>query len=116
MRIEKTESGRVLILEVLEKSLDASLSADFKGAITDEIQKGHKKIVLDLAHVTFMDSSALGAMVSVLKNMAPDGELVICGVRQAVMSVLALTRLDRIFKILPDQEQACYILSPGEGR
>lgn len=112
MRIEKTESGNVIILEIMEKSLDASVAADFRNAIEEEIQNGRKKIVLDLSHVSFMDSSALGAMVSVLKIMGQGGELVICGVRQAVMSVLALTRLDRIFKIAPDQEQACYILGP----
>lgn len=113
MRIEKTESGNVIILEILEKSLDASVAADFKNAIAEEIQNGRKKIVIDLSHVSFMDSSALGAMVSVLKLMGQGGELVICGVRQAVMSVLALTRLDRIFKIVPDQAQACYILGPA---
>lgn len=113
MRIEKTESGNVIILEIMEKNLDASVAADFRNAIEEEIQNGRKKIVLDLSHVSFMDSSALGAMVSVLKIMGHGGEaLVICGVRQAVMSVLSLTRLDRIFKIAPDQEHACYILEP----
>ncbi len=112
MRIEKTESGKALVLTIFEKTLDASVAQDFKNALLEDIQSGRNRLVLDLSHVTFMDSSALGAMVSVLKALGRDGELVICGVRPPVLSVLALTRLDRVFKIAPDQEEACYLLTP----
>ncbi|MGB3650721.1 MAG: anti-sigma factor antagonist [Rivularia sp. (in: cyanobacteria)] len=59
-----------------------------------------KKIIIDFAQTTFMDSSGLGALVSNFKNAQEKGiELVLQNVTPQVMAVLNLTGLVDVFTI-----------------
>ncbi len=67
-----------------------------------------RRIVLDLAQVTFIDSTALGVLVSVnyeRRLVAGEG-LVMAGVRPSVMKVLEVTGLVGSFDITADVETA----------
>ncbi len=114
MRIEADYYGDILVLTPMEKSIDASISGDFKGRMLEEINRGTKRMVLDLSHVDFLDSSALGAMVSALKALGGAGSLAICGVREPVVNVFKLTRLDRVFHLYNGRNTACAVLSGNQ--
>ena len=53
-----------------------------------------------------MDSSSLGAMVAVLKQVGGTGKMVILGASGAVLELFKLTRMDRIFTLTDDMETA----------
>jgi anti-sigma B factor antagonist len=106
MQIEGKKVGDLLIVTPLEKRLDASAAADFKGKIVDWINAGHHRIVLNLSQVDFVDSSGLGAIVSCLKTLGGNGDLVICGIQETVMSLFQLTRMNRVFQIFPTEAEA----------
>jgi anti-sigma B factor antagonist len=67
--------------------------------------------VVDLGAVEFVDSSGLGALVALLKQLSGRGELVICGARETVMSMFKLTRLDKVFQIVATQDDAVAALA-----
>jgi len=106
MQIEAKKVGDMLVVTPLEKRLDASAAADFKGKIVDWINAGNHRIVLDLSLVDFVDSSGLGAIVSCLKTLGGSGDLIICGIQKTVMSLFQLTRMNRVFQIFPSQAEA----------
>lgn len=106
MQIEDKLIENILVVTPLEKRLDASAAADFKGKMVDWINQGHRRIVLDLSLVDFVDSSGLGAIVSCLKTLGEGGDLVISGIRDAVLSLFQLTRMNRVFQIFPSPEAA----------
>ncbi|MDD3581540.1 MAG: STAS domain-containing protein [Desulfobacca sp.] len=106
MQIEDKKIGDLLVVTPLEKRLDASSSADFKGKIVDWINAGYHRIILDLSKVDFVDSSGLGAIVSCLKTLGGSGDLMICSVKETVMSLFQLTRMNRVFQIFPSQAEA----------
>ena len=106
MQIEGKKVGGQLVVTPLEKRLDASSAADFKGKIVDWINAGNSRIILDLSQVDFVDSSGLGAIVSCLKTLGGQGDLVICGIKETVMSLFQLTRMNRVFQIFPTQTEA----------
>jgi anti-sigma B factor antagonist len=106
MVIEELKIGGVLCVKPLEKRIDASVSSDFKGRMVDWINQGNYRIVLDLAEVDFIDSSGLGAIVSSLKAIGAEGDLVVCNVRETVMSLFRLTRMHRVFQIFGSREEA----------
>lgn len=111
MPAERRKSGDVLIVVPQEQRIDASSAKAFKGEMVDWINEGHHKIVLDLQHVNFIDSSGLGAIVSCLKSLGDQGALVLCNIGGAVSSLFELTRMDRKFKIFRSQEEAVAALS-----
>jgi anti-sigma B factor antagonist len=106
MQIEDKVIENILVVTPLEKRLDASAAADFKGKMVDWINTGHRRIILDLSLVDFVDSSGLGAIVSCLKTLGEGGDLVISGIKDAVLSLFQLTRMNRVFQIFPSPEAA----------
>jgi anti-sigma B factor antagonist len=98
MKPEQTIFGDIIVLKVTDARLDARSGADLKVAVTDLVTKGHRRIVLDLTRVSFVDSTGLGAIVSSLKVVGRQGELVVCGLAAAVTKLFTLTRMDKVFR------------------
>jgi anti-sigma B factor antagonist len=66
-----------------------------------------KYMVINLSGVGFIDSSGLSMLVKGLKRCRQNGgELHLSQLQQAVFIILELTRLDKAFKIFPDDEAA----------
>jgi anti-sigma B factor antagonist len=106
MVLEDQVEGDYLIVNLRDKRLDAVIAVSFREAMFERIEQGQRKIVLDLSNVGFLDSSGLGAVVAVLKHLGQKGSLCLCGVTPAVMAVLRLTRMDRVFKMFPSRAAA----------
>lgn len=111
MQLEEKKIGDILKVKVLGKRIDASGAMDFKSQMLDWINAGSRRILLDLSEVDFVDSSGLGAIVSSLKAIGNGGDLFICGVRETVMSLFRLTRMNRVFQIFDSEEQALRVLT-----
>jgi len=111
MIFEDKVTGEILTAKPLEKRIDASSSANFKGHMVDWINEGKRHIVLDLSEVDFIDSSGLVAIVSVLKMIGPESDLVICGMKESVMNLFRLTRMNRVFQIFSSAPEAVQALS-----
>lgn len=111
MEVKSEQRNRVLIVIPQGKRLDASTSTSLKSTLVDFINEGATRIVLDLSGLDFIDSSGLGAMISILKTLGDDGEIVLCGISQTLMSLFRLTKLDRIFQIFPTADEAVQALT-----
>jgi len=103
--------GDAQVTKVIESRLDASSAPALKKKIGALIASGHRRIALDLTEVEFIDSNGLSALVSALRQLQSDGDLVLIGPRATVLSMFKLTRLDRVFRIFPDQAQALAALA-----
>lgn len=106
MLLEDAPEGDCLVVSLKEKRLDAVIAANFRDALVERIDQGQRNIVLDMAQVSFMDSSGLGAVVFILKHLGHKGRLHICGVTPGVMAVLKLTRMDRVLKTFETRQAA----------
>lgn len=104
LAIENRED--VLVVQPEESRLDALIASEFKDRLGSLIKDGHRKIVLDLASVEFIDSSGLGAMVTVLKKIGNLGEMRLCSISKPVQSLFEMTRMNKVFKIFEDRQQA----------
>jgi anti-sigma B factor antagonist len=106
MKIEAETIEGILVLTPCDKIIDASSAVDFKGQILTWIQEGNTRILLDLSCIDFIDSSGLGAIISILKQLDGKGDIFLCGIRDQVMSLFKLTRMDRIFRIYATTTEA----------
>jgi anti-sigma B factor antagonist len=105
--MEEAPERDYLVISLMEARLDAVIAPSFREALVSRIDQGCHNIVLDLSQVSFLDSSGLGALVFVLKHLVhKGGRLHICGVTPAVMSVLKLTRMDRLLKTFDSRQAA----------
>lgn len=106
MKIESKNVGHVLVLTLQEKRLDASLAVGLKDKVGEFINDGNQNIAIDLSLVEFLDSSGLGVLVACLKLMGSRGQLVLFGLNPPVKSMFKLTRMERVFTLRDNEEQA----------
>ena len=79
--------------------LDGRAGAELKRLVAG-LLTGGEQLRLDLSAVTFIDSSGLGAIVSLIKLIGSRGDLEITGVGPRVHEMLQLTHLDRVLRVV----------------
>lgn len=73
---------------------------EFKNELLGLFGQYHKKIVLNLEQVEYVDSSFLGALVAVLKYLISyNSDIILTGMHKDVANLFKLIRLDKVFKI-----------------
>ncbi|MGI8857702.1 MAG: STAS domain-containing protein [Thermomicrobiales bacterium] len=98
------EDGVAII--TMDGHLDALSAPQAKDAFR-EYGNGDYHAVVDLAKVSFIDSSGLASLISGLKTFRSQGkEFRLAAVQPNVRQVLTLTMLDRAFDIRPDVRTA----------
>ena len=98
----------VVIVELPYEELDASNASDLKRDATTLIEN-ERKLVFDLSHTRFVDSSGLGAFLSCLRRVNErGGDLKLCGLSRPVRAVFELVRMHRIFDIYATREEAAH--------
>lgn len=110
MNFEIHSENGVEIVVPLVRRLDASVALTFKQQVLEVIGQNNKNILLDFSHVDFIDSSCLGALVSILKSLNGKGELVLCSLNSNIHNLFKLTRMDRIFSIRDNRQDALQML------
>ncbi|WP_136806953.1 STAS domain-containing protein [Desulfosediminicola flagellatus] len=106
MDITHTTENSVTII-TLSGRFDASTVKDFKSTVNSLIIKTSGGLVFDMAAVTFVDSTALGSLVSLLRAFREkDGDIKIAALTNKIRSVFDLTRLNQVFDIYDDPQAA----------
>ena len=62
---------------------------------------GASHLTIDMARVTFVDSSGLGALVALRKAVGANGSVTLNNPNDFVMRVLDLTKLRNVFQVAP---------------
>jgi len=106
MELEHRVDDDILVVRLVEKRLDARSVSSFREKMNEFITAGYHRIALDISPIEFVDSSGLGALVALLKRLSGQGDLVVCGARETVMSMFKLTRLDKVFHMATGVEGA----------
>jgi len=99
MDITSAQIGDALVAQVGDKRIDASVSVQFKDRMKAVSEESSTRIILDLGNVEFIDSSGLGAVVSVMKLLGQDRKLELAQLQPVVAKVFKLTRMDSVFNI-----------------
>ena len=101
----KHPSG-VLIVEV-EGQLIVGNRQELKAVIQQALDNGEHKLLVDFAKTGYIDSSGLGALVSISKKVREQGgELRLSGLNEDLRSLFELTKLDTLFAIADSSAQA----------
>lgn len=106
MNLSSSMVGDALVVTVEEPRIDAAVAIQFKDSMRAVSEGGPHRVILDMSHVDFVDSSGLGAVVAAMKLLAKNHKLELAGLRPVVAKVFRLTRMDSVFTIHPDIETA----------
>jgi len=101
-----SSTDHALTVRVRGPRLCAENVVRFKDSLLAQIQQGASNLIVDLGSVKSIDSSGIAAFLQVLKRLGPRGDLVLCNLRPRVEKSFRITRMDRVFSILPDLDAA----------
>ncbi len=106
MEINVNESNGVAIV-YLKGRLDLSSGTALKEQIKTLFNDEKIKIHLNLSDVEFINSSGLGALVSIMKETRlRKGRLSLSNLASYVQEIFDITQLSHIFEIFPTEEEA----------
>jgi anti-sigma B factor antagonist len=89
------------------KALDFRNAADLKTACQEHIKSGARNFVLDFSGTGILDSTGLGSIFSLYRQVTPlGGQVVFAAVSRPVQVVVQLTRTYKVFRQYPSVEAA----------
>jgi anti-sigma B factor antagonist len=107
MKYEFSIKGDVVIVKLSGGMLGGPESRKFHKKLIEHIEKGYRKFVLDLAKVTWMNSSGLGLLISVFTSIRrANGEVSMAAATERIKSLFTITLLDKIVKMSPSVDAA----------
>jgi len=106
LEFEQTDHDEIVIL-TLKGNLDALTAPDMRPTIDELVSSRRLKVVFDLAGLTLIDSSGVGAIVSLFKRVRMlGGDVKIARLANQPKEIFRLLRLDRAFELYDTVEAA----------
>lgn len=97
--------GRTLVFEV-DGQLIVGNRQELKRRMLTALADGARRFVIDLSRTGYIDSSGLGVLISLSKEVrAEGGELRLASLNEDLQTLFAMTGLDTFFRISDDAEE-----------
>ena len=107
LTIQRRESGAVTILGVSGKITIGEGSVQLRDAVRQALEAGKKNLLLDLANVTYIDSSGIGELVSAYTMTSNQGgRLKLLNLPPKVQDILMITQLITVFETYDNEQEA----------
>jgi anti-sigma B factor antagonist len=91
----------------LEGEIDLHVSPDVAESLRTMVAKKPKVVVIDLAGVTYFDSSGLAVLIEAMQNVKEyGGTFALASVQESVQHIFEIARLDQVFQIFPNVDSA----------
>jgi anti-sigma B factor antagonist len=105
IKIRKTDS--VAILDLSGKLMGGPDADVFKETIKQLIQEGYKNVLVNLAHVPWVNSTGLGILIAGYTTLKREGGILkLTHVTDRIESILMITKLGTIFESFSDENAA----------
>jgi anti-sigma B factor antagonist len=108
MQISERQVGKVTVIDISGKVvLGDGGDSQVKEKLLTLAEKGQKKLLVNLAEVTYVDSAGLGAIVhSYTAVTKQGGELKLVNATKRIRDLLAITKLLTVFEIFDSEADA----------
>jgi anti-sigma B factor antagonist len=107
MAFTKTNNGAGVTIVRIDGQLIVGNRQELKSLIQEGLDRGERKFMIDCTETGYIDSSGLGALVSLSKKVRElGGEMRIAGLNEDLRSLFELTKLDTLFHIAPTADEA----------
>ena len=88
------------LVKILVKEANLDVADQFKTEMFALIDQGNTNLMVSFAEVAYVDSSFLGALVSVLKYaMSKEGDVSVVDLNKDINNLFSLIRMNKVFKV-----------------
>ncbi len=103
---EIKEAG-IVIIEPKGNFIGGDETDELRDTIKKYADEGNKKLIIDLGDVIYLNSTALGVLISAHANYAKrEGKIVLCQLSKNLENLFVITKLSLIFDAYSNQDEA----------
>jgi anti-sigma B factor antagonist len=107
IKLSNRQVGDVTVVDAAGRITLGEGSSALRDMLRDMVAKGHKKILLNLSEVSYIDSSGIGELVSGFTTVTNQGgSLKLLGLTKRVKDLLQITKLYTVFDVHDDEASA----------
>ncbi|MBI3399921.1 MAG: STAS domain-containing protein [Acidobacteria bacterium] len=107
MQIQERMAGDVVVLDLKGKITLGEGDELLKDKVNSLVNQGHKKIVLNLADVPYIDSAGLGEVVRTYTTVSRQGgSLKLLNLTKRITDLLSITKLLTVFETFDSENEA----------
>lgn len=107
LKLTTRQVGDVTVVDAAGRITLGEGSSAFRDTIKELVNKGHKKILVNLGDVTYIDSSGIGELVSGYTTVSnAGGQLKLLNLTKRVHDLLQITKLYTVFEVFDDEAKA----------
>jgi len=107
VKMTSRQVGDVTVVDATGRITLGEGATIFRDMIRDLAAKGNKKILVNLADVSYIDSSGIGEMVSSFTTVTNHGgQLKLLSLTKRVKDLLQITKLYTVFEVFEDESSA----------
>jgi anti-sigma B factor antagonist len=97
----------IAVMEARGSIIGGDETDELKNRARDLVDQGNRKLVLDLSNVTYLNSSGIGAIVSIHTMYSKEGgRIKVCGLGKGVRNVFVITSLTRVIDVEETRDDA----------
>jgi len=107
MEIHVEKMDKVVIVRLEGERATLQNAWEFRNALSELVDRGENRVVVDLSPVNFADSSFLGVLIHFFKILVRrDGELKVVGLNSNLRILFEMANLTRLFDIYETVDDA----------
>lgn len=107
VKLTTRQVGDVTVIDAVGRITLGDGASIFRDTVRDLASSGHKKMLLNLAEVSYIDSSGIGEMVSGYTTVSNQGGVVkLLNLTKRVKDLLQITKLYTVFEVFEDETAA----------
>ena len=107
IKVTKLSEGDIVLLEARGSLIGGKETDELKESFTKLLTEGHKRVVVDLGKVDYLNSTALGTLVSAHTSYSKqEGKIKLCNVNKNIKNIFVITKLTLVFDVFDSQMDA----------
>jgi len=107
IKVTELKEGEIVILEPKGNFVGGEETDEMRDTIKKYADSGNKKLIIDLGGVSYLNSTALGVLISSHANYTKrEGKVKLCQINKNLENLFVITKLSLIFDSYPNQEEA----------
>jgi anti-sigma B factor antagonist len=102
-----TLDGGIGLIEVKGSLVGGEETVELRRAVAGFVEQNYQKLIIDLGKVTYLNSTAIGILVSAHTTFAKQGwQVKICGINRNINNIFVITKLTLVFDVHDSREEA----------
>lgn len=101
------QGGTIAVIEAKGSLVGGEETDELRSAYKDFLEQGNKKLIIDLSKVTYMNSTAIGVLVSAHTTYSKNnGHVKLCAINKNINNIFVITKLTLVFDVCETLEEA----------